>query len=223
MMRILIAEDDATSRAMLQSLMARWGYEVVTAIDGLEALEAFRQDHGLQLAILDWEMPGLEGPALCRKLRDEKRQNFLYLILLTCRNDPQDLAQGLEAGANDYLAKPFNHVELQARIKVGKRLILLQNEMQEREKLQGVMEMAGAVCHELNQPLQAVSGYSEMLLMDMETSDPNYQTVQSILGGIQRIGELTAKIMKITRYQSKPYLTGNIVDIHQAADNTREK
>jgi len=98
-------------------------------------------------------------------------------------------------------------------------MIMLQNEMRKREKLQGVLEMAGAVCHELNQPLQIVSGFSEMLLMDLEPSDPNYKMINTIKTGIDRIGELTHKIMKITHYQSKPYLKSNIVDIDQACEH----
>jgi len=128
--------------------------------------------------------------------------------------------QGLEAGADDYIAKPYNNAELKARVDVGRRMLLLQNEMREREKLQGVLEMAGAVCHELNQPLQIVSGFAEMLLLETNTDDKNYKILKTIKQGIERIGELTRRIMKITRYQAKPYLKGRIVDINEAS--TRE-
>jgi len=105
-----------------------------------------------------------------------------------------------------------------ARVNVGKRMITLQNELREREKLQGVLEMAGAICHELNQPLQSVSGFSELLLMDMETGSPNYKMLKNIKTGIERIGDLTRKIMNITRYQSKPYLNeSKIIDIEKAS------
>ncbi len=101
---------------------------------------------------------------------------------------------------------------------VGKRMITLQKELREREKLQGVLEMAGAICHELNQPLQSVSGFSELLLMDMETGSPNYKMLKKIKAGIKRIGDLTGKIMKITRYHSKPYLNeSKIIDIEKAS------
>jgi len=98
-------------------------------------------------------------------------------------------------------------------------MITLQNRLRERERLQGVLEMAGAVCHELNQPLQSVSGFSELLLMDMETSDPNHERLKNIKMGIEWIGELTRKIMKITRYRSKNYMNGKsrILDIDQAS------
>jgi len=216
-MKILIAEDDWTSRTMLQAVLTKWGYEVISTGDGHEALATFQQTDPPQIAILDWEMPGLDGASLCGALRNQKLKEPLYLILLTSRKESKDIVRGLESGADDYIAKPHNSAELQARVNVGRRMILLQNEMQKQEKLQGVLEMAGAVCHELNQPLQIVSGFSEMLLMDMEPCDPNYKMLNTIKTGIDRIGELTHKIMRITRYQSKPYLKSKIVDIDEAS------
>jgi len=216
-MRILVAEDDFTSRTMLQAILTKWGYDVIAAEDGNAAHIAFLTTDAPQLALLDWEMPGMSGIDLCRMLRKKNRNNPLYLILLTARGHATDIAEGLEAGADDYIAKPFDNTELKARIDVGRRIIALQNEMREHEKLQGVMEMAGAVCHELNQPLQSVSGFSEILLMDIDASDRNYETLKAIKAGIDRIGELTRRVMKVTRYQSKPYLKGQIVDIDQSS------
>ncbi len=218
-MRILIAEDDFTSRTMLQAVLTKWGYEVTETPDGEAALATMQTANAPQLAILDWMMPGMDGLSLCRKLREQERSEPLYLILLTSKDEQDDIVQGLEAGADDYISKPFDNEELRARVNVGRRMVTLQNELREREKLQGVLEMAGAVCHELNQPLQSVSGFSELLLMDMETSDPNCEKLKNIKTGIERIGELTRKIMKITRYRSKNYMNGKsrILDIDQAS------
>jgi len=220
-MKILIAEDDPTSRAILQAVLTKWGYSVTSTGDGNEALAEFQQNDAPQLALLDWEMPELDGAALCRKLRALECTSPLYLILLTSRTDSEDMVQGLEAGADDYIAKPYNNIELQARVNVGRRMIMLQNEMRERERFEGVLEMAGAVCHELNQPLQSVSGFSEMLLMDLDSCDSNYGAIKNIKTGIDRIGELTRKIMKITRYQSKPYLKSTIVDLEQSSQHEK--
>ncbi|MCA1792931.1 MAG: response regulator [Desulfotignum sp.] len=216
-MKILIAEDDTVSCTMLEAVLTKWGYTVICTDDGDAAFTAFEQDDAPQLALLDWEMPGLHGPDLCRKLRQHKHKDPLYLILLTSRNNSEDLVQGLESGADDYVVKPYNMAELQARINVGRRMIVLQNEMRERERLQGVVEMAGTVCHELNQPLQIVSGHSEILLMDMDKNDPHFQTVEIIKKNISRIGKLTRQIMQVTSYQSKPYLKQKIIDLDQAA------
>lgn len=216
-MKILIADDDLTSRTILQGVLIKWGYEVIAVSDGEEAYAVFEQDDPPQLAVLDWMMPGMDGPTLCRKLRGLKGKSPLYLILLTAKGECNNIVEGLEAGAVDYIAKPYDAAELHARVDVGTRVIRLQNEMRERERLQGVLELAGAICHELNQPLQSVLGFSELLLMDLETTDPNYEMVKSIKAGATRIGQLARKIMKITRYQSKPYLKSKIIDIEQAS------
>lgn len=212
-MKILIAEDDFTSRTMLESILTKSGYTVMGTTNGIEAYEALQEKNAPQMAVLDWEMPGMNGQTLCRKLRRLNLNTPLYLILLTSRNHPEDLIQGLEAGADDYVAKPYNRAELQARINVGRRMIDFQNKMLEREKLEGVLEMAGAVCHELNQPLQTVSGYLDLLMMDMDKTEKKFRYAESIQSGITRIGKLTRKIMSITSYKTKPYLKQKIVDI----------
>lgn len=217
-MKVLIAEDEITSRTILEAILVRWGYEVMVTVDGESALAAMQQTNAPQLALLDWMMPGMDGPAVCQELRKHKRWNPVYLILLTSKNDRKDTIQGLEAGADDFISKPYDNDELHARLLVGKRIITLQNELQEREKLQGVLEMAGAICHEINQPLQALAGYSELLLMDFEVNDPAYAMLKKIKLQVDQVGQLTRKIMNITRYQSKPYLgDGKIIDIERAS------
>jgi len=216
-MKILIAEDDLTSRNVLEAILTKWKYKVISTCDGKEAFDALQVKNAPQLAILDWEMPGMNGLDLCLKLREQQRRDLLYIILLTSRGESEDIIKGLEAGANDYVAKPYNHAILQARVNAGRRMVMLQNEMHKREKLQGVLEMAGAVCHELNQPVHCVSGFSEILLMDLDPNDPNYDTVKNIKENSDRIGDLTRKIMNITRYYSKPYLKSKIIDIDQAS------
>ena len=222
-MRILIAEDDFTSRITLQGILCKYGHKVITATNGEEAWAALQKTDAPQLAILDWIMPGMDGATLCRKLREQERKDILYLILLTVKGERDDIITGLEAGADDYISKPYDNEELRARINTGIRIITLQNELQKQEKLQGAIEMAGAICHELNQPLQSVSGFSELLLMDMETSNPNYKNLQNIRDEIKRIGDLTRKMMNISQYQSKPYLTeGKIIDI-ELSSQQKEK
>lgn len=213
-MKILIAEDDLTSRTILHEVLKKFGYAVISTSDGEGAWAALQESDAPQLAVLDWMMPKIDGLSLCRKLRGQERKNPLYLILLTSKGEGRDIVQGLEAGADDYIAKPYDSEELRARVNVGRRMITLQNTLREREKLQGVLEMAGAVCHELNQPLQSVSGFSELLLADVENSDPKYETLKNIKTGIDRIGELTSKVMKITKYRTKPYMNiSKIIDI----------
>ena len=215
MKRILIAEDDLTSRTLLEAVLIKWGYEVVATQDGDAAWEALQSKEAPRLAILDWMMPGISGIDLCRRLRAQERLTPLYLILLTSRGDRVDIVQGLEAGADDYVSKPYDQAELRARIDVGRRMLELLTALARQEKLQGVIEMAGGVCHELNQPLQVVSGYAEMLIMDLPEDDPNQEALTFIKDGVDRIGDLTRKMMNIATYKSKDYWgdTLKIVDI----------
>lgn len=215
MKRILIAEDDITSRTLLRAVLVKWGYEVVAAENGEAAWEELRKKDAPRLAVLDWMMPGLNGVELCRRLRSRDRAEPFYLILLTSRDDRVDIIEGLEAGADDYISKPYDQGELRARIEVGRRMLELLTALANQEKLQGVIEMAGGICHELNQPLQVASGYAEMLVMDLPKDDPNYEALISIQDGLDRIGTLTRKIMNITTYKTKDYRGGDskIVDI----------
>ena len=218
-MRILIAEDDLTSRTMLQAVLTKWGNEVLATTDGQAAWSVMQQKNPPQLLILDWMMPGMNGPALCRKLRDQERTAPLYIILLTSKSELRDVIAGLEIGADDYITKPYANDELRARINVGKRMLELQAKLREKEKLQGVLEMAGAVCHEINQPLQSVNGYAELLMMNISENDPNYRMINNIKDGVMRIGALTHKIMGVSRYKTKGYSGSKeaIVDIENAS------
>jgi len=218
-MQALIAEDDLTSRTMLQAVLNKWGYETVCVTDGDEAYAAMQEENAPQLLILDWMMPSMDGPELCRQLRGHERADPLYIILLSSKSERQDVIVGLETGADDYITKPYDNNELRARVNVGKRMLELQARLREKEKLQGVLEMAGAVCHEINQPLQAVNGYAELLLMNVSENDRSYRMLRNIKEGVERIGQLTRKIMGISRYRTKEYMNGQcaIVDIEDAA------
>jgi len=125
-MKILIAEDDAVSRRLIEKTLTNWGYDVAVAKNGNEAWEAFHGENIPQLAILDWKMPGLEGVEICRKVREELMPNSCYILLLTARNRNEEVAEGLDSGADDYLIKPCDPIELKARLRVGFRVLELQ-------------------------------------------------------------------------------------------------
>ncbi len=125
-MRVLIAEDDYTSRKILTAALSKWGHEPVVTEDGVSAWEALQQPGAPQLVLLDWDMPGMDGLDVCRRLRQDDSSSPAYVILLTGRGEKGDIVQGLEAGANDYLPKPYDQQELQARIGVGQRMLELQ-------------------------------------------------------------------------------------------------
>jgi len=128
-MKILIAEDEAVSRRLLQASLTRWGYEVTVAHDGAEAWSALQSREAPSLLILDWLMPGLDGIDICKGLRESEREQPPYIILLTSKTDKGDIIRGLEAGADDYITKPFDSGELRARVQVGARMIHLQEKL----------------------------------------------------------------------------------------------
>jgi len=128
-MKILIAEDDVVTRKMLASLLTRWDFAVTTVGTGTEAWEMLQAEDAPNLVLLDWQMPGLDGVDICRLLREKSALRHKYLILLTSRSETEDVISGLEAGADDYLTKPFDKGELLARISVGRRTLLLQQEL----------------------------------------------------------------------------------------------
>ena len=121
-MKILIAEDDAVSRRMLEETFFRWGYEVVVCSDGSQAWETLERENAPEMAVLDWMMPGVDGPELCRRVRRSPRMQSMYIILLTARKSRDDIIEGLDSGADDYVAKPFDRAELAARVRVGERV-----------------------------------------------------------------------------------------------------
>jgi two-component system cell cycle response regulator len=135
-MKVLIADDSATSRAMLRSALTRWGYDVVMAENGKEALDILAKDDPPPMAVLDWVMPELTGPEVCKRVRETLREPYTYILLLTSKNTKGETVEGLEAGADDYIVKPFDQHELQVRLRAGQRIIDLQlNLLQAREEL----------------------------------------------------------------------------------------
>lgn len=120
-MKILIADDSLVSRHLLEATLRKWGYEVVVACDGEEALALLQKDDAPALAILDWMMPGMTGLEVCRRVRVRAREPYTYILLLTSKSQKEDLIEGMEAGADDYITKPFDLRELDARIQAVMR------------------------------------------------------------------------------------------------------
>jgi two-component system, cell cycle response regulator len=153
--RILIADDDPISLLLLESRLADWGDEVVVARDGIAAWDALRGDDAPRMAILDWIMPGLDGVEVCRKVRQESEAPYVYLIMLTGKTGTQDIVQGMEAGADDYLSKPFDEQELRVRLRAGRRIVELQEALRvqaTRDALTGVRNR-GAILEFLGREL----------------------------------------------------------------------
>jgi two-component system cell cycle response regulator len=127
--RVLAAEDNPVFQSMLRSMLLKWGYDPVIARNGAEAWGALDAEDAPRLAILDWMMPGMDGVEVCRRVRASGREPYIYILLLTARTESQDLVEGMEAGADDYLTKPFAAHELRVRLRAGKRILDLQSEL----------------------------------------------------------------------------------------------
>lgn len=131
---ILLAEDDLIFRTILESWLRKWNFSTSVAENGLQAWAALQQEGAPNLIILDWMMPGMDGVEICRRIRARKSSRYPYILLLTARDAKQDLVNALDAGADDYLTKPFDANELKARLKVGARILTLQNDLQRKEE-----------------------------------------------------------------------------------------
>ena len=128
-MRILIAEDEPVSRHMVERFLTQWGYDLVVANDGDEAWWVLQREDSPRLAILDWMMPGKDGVEICREVRKRVSQPYVYILLLTAKAQKADIIEGLEAGADDYLTKPFDPEELRVRLRAGRRILDLQENL----------------------------------------------------------------------------------------------
>lgn len=179
-MNILLAEDDKATQAMLQSLLSKWGYTVICANDGNEAWEILSEPDHPQLVILDWMMPGIEGPEIVRRLREREPEKLYYAIIITARHQKDSVASALNSGADDFISKPFDQDELRARVAVGDRMNALQKALSEhivelKRTLDQVKQLEGIIpicmyCKKIrddqndwNQLEQYISDHSEAM------------------------------------------------------------
>jgi diguanylate cyclase (GGDEF)-like protein len=178
-MRILVAEDEAVSRRILESRLRRWGYDVVIACDGAQAWEALQKPDAPDLAILDWEMPGMDGVEVCRRVRQEGREPYVYVLLLTSRSRGEDVVAGMEAGADDYVSKPFDDNELKMRLRAGRRILDLVGELVRAREM-----LADKATHDSLTSLWNRGAIVEALAREIARSDREGTPLGVVLGDI---------------------------------------
>ncbi|MHC4932089.1 MAG: response regulator, partial [Planctomycetota bacterium] len=167
-------DDEASSRKLLAAILRKWGYDVVSASDGKEALAILESEEPPRIALLDWLMPGLDGLEVCERVRRLEGGDSAYLILLTALGKKENTVKGLRAGADDYITKPFDTEELRARIKVGERILHLRTDLARQvlrleEALAHIKTLQGIIpicmhCHRIRddeEVWQRIEGYLE--------------------------------------------------------------
>jgi two-component system cell cycle response regulator len=128
-MKVLVVDDDPVARRVLEASMRKAGYEPVMAIDGVDALRMLKLPDSPRLIVMDWLMPRLDGVSVCRELRAARQDPYVYILLLTGKDRHEEVVEGLDAGADDYMTKPCNLFELRARLRVGERILKLQDDL----------------------------------------------------------------------------------------------
>lgn len=204
-MRVLVADADAVNRRMLATALAAWGYRVDLAEDGDQAWETLAAATAPVLAVLDWHLPGLPAPELCRKLRARTDAAPLHLIVATPQDDQEAPWEGLKLGANDYLGKPYQAQELQLRVQAGARRLAADAQRADAQKMLEALERTRKICHDLNQPLQVACFCLDDLLEALEDS-PHSPLLERVREALDRMTELTREISQTARGATADYL-----------------
>ena len=234
-MEILVADDDIYSGKILKKILETSGHTAVLAEDGNAAWKLFN-DRSFKMVITDWMMPGLEGPELCRKIRDQKLTHYVYILLLTARDKKEDAVTGLEAGADDFVVKPFEPDELLARIRSGQRIVQLEDEhkkvqiqLLQSEKMSSIGQLAAGVAHEINNPTGFVSSNLKTLADYSGDAQKLIQRYQELLKRLcpnnlndHNSDSISIQAKKILAYESEIDIDFILKDVPDLIHESRE-
>ncbi len=212
-MKILAAEDDRVSRRILERILEDFGYEVISCSNGQQAWEEYKSQQ-VSFAILDWIMPEMDGPELCRRIRaDEEKANvggeqkqYCYIVMLTVKQEVDDLVVGMSAGADDFITKPFNKKELEVRINAGTRVLNLMSRLDEanaklRQANQMKSEFVGIVSHDLGTPLTVMRGFTKLLLNRTlgTLNEKQHEVLEAVDENVDHLNKLRTDILDLSK------------------------
>jgi CheY-like chemotaxis protein len=208
---ILLADANPVALKVMATVLVEAGFQVVGKSTGAACIRAARR-HRPDLVVMDMDFTDLDGLAVCRAVKSDSASSGIPVVCITASTQEAALQEAFEAGAADFIRKPVFHLELLLRVKS----VLARSR---ESTLKGVLEMAGAVCHELNQPLQTITGYCDLVLLGNQIEGDSRKKVAQIRDEIDRMGRLTRQLMGITRYRTRKYSGGvQIIDIEKASE-----
>ncbi len=234
-MKLLIADDEISTRIFLKRSAVQWGYEVIEALDGLEAMAILKGDDPPRIAVLDWMMPGLDGVEICSMLQDEPGALMIYTILLTSKSNKEDVMHALDRGAHDFLSKPVHVGELRSRIAVGKRLVEAHDRLRELDRQKD--RFMGMAAHDLRNPLGYIITMTEMLTDEnfahlhekqdqyLETMRQTAITMQNMVNDLLDVASIRSGTLKIKKRPASiiKVIKNSIRLLEQAAHNKEIK
>ena len=202
-MKVLIAEDDSASRMALRAVLQKWDHEVVVAEDGNQAWELLQTENP-KLAILDWMMPGIEGIELCRRIREKADCDYVYVILLTAKVEKEDIVAGLDAGADDYITKPFDREVLRSRVAVGARIVQYETLLAEKnDQLQRYGSEMGKLAEERSKQLVHAERMATVGLLSAGIAHEINNPATFIAGNVQTLGKFYEDVEPILRERTQ--------------------
>ena len=232
-MKVLLAEDSLTMRRLLASQLQRWNYEITEVEDGAQAWEKFQESH-FSLVLTDWMMPEVDGLELIRRIRESGHAEYVYIVLLTSKSENEDLVEAMDAGADDFLAKPCNPKELRVRLRAGERIIelehtLIQQNQQlmeaqaalvQSEKLAGVGQLAAGMAHEINNPVAFVTNNLAVLQRDVQSLIKLLDQYKACQPVVEREDEHLADCLKSIESECDlPWLKENLPQLFRSSLN----
>lgn len=230
-MKVLIVEDSLLTRRLLRSSLQKWQYDVTEAEHGAQAWELFRQEH-FPLVLTDWLMPEMDGLELIRRIRECELPNYVYIILLTAKSEREDLVAAMDAGADDFLAKPFDPDELRVRVREGERIIALERKLAEQnrqlqltqaalvqsEKLASLGHLAAGMAHEINNPVSYVTNNLAVLKRDLHSVMDVLQAYRrAAVDGPHADPQKAAELAELEAAADLPWIEENLPHLFDAS------